>query len=102
MNHHPDTTGNLLQDPVRSPYGHVFDKAVIAQCLKKLGNRCPITGNPLTKSELVPDEDLHKEIREWQVARAGEAAQPGEDEEQDSSNKKAEEEEEQDPMYVFD
>jgi hypothetical protein len=103
--------GNLLQDPVRSPYGHVFDKAVIAQCLKKLGNRCPLTGNPLTKSELVPDEDLHQEIREWQLARAREAAQPGGEEEaqQEQNNKNAreekekeEEEEEEDPMYVFD
>eukprot|EP00750_Incisomonas_marina_P000493 INCI10397.1.p1 GENE.INCI10397.1~~INCI10397.1.p1 ORF type:complete len:683 (+),score=130.43 INCI10397.1:523-2571(+) len=36
-----DLTGNLLQDPVRSPYGHVFDKAVILQCLKKTGSSLP-------------------------------------------------------------
>ena len=101
--------GNLLQDPVRSPYGNVFDKPVILQCLKKLGRRCPLTGNPLTKSELVPDDRLHDEIRRWQLAEAqkettaAEAADDMDGRPRGDEEEVAEEEgEEEDPLYVFD
>lgn len=50
-----EITGNLLRDPVRSPYGQVFEKRAIRTFLKKHGRKCPITGMPLSKSELQED-----------------------------------------------
>lgn len=55
----------VLQDPVRSPYGHVFERHVIAAWFRDFGNRCPLTGEPLTPQQLVGDDALQARIREW-------------------------------------
>ncbi|KAE8877013.1 hypothetical protein PF005_g3702 [Phytophthora fragariae] len=55
----------LLKDPMRSPYGQVFERQVIEAWFLDFGNRCPLTGQPLTLQQLVSDEKLREEIREW-------------------------------------
>jgi hypothetical protein len=44
----------VLQTPVRSPLGHVFEAACIRQYLICNGNQCPITDAPLWEWELQP------------------------------------------------
>lgn len=60
-----EITGNILRDPVRSPYGQVFEKRAIRTFLKKHGRKCPITGMPLSKSELQEDSALRAEVSTW-------------------------------------
>ncbi|KAL3660289.1 E3 ubiquitin-protein ligase mib1 [Phytophthora oleae] len=55
----------LLKDPMRSPYGQVFERQVIEAWFRDFGNRCPLTGEPLSLQQLVSDEKLREEIREW-------------------------------------
>ncbi|EGZ16607.1 hypothetical protein PHYSODRAFT_500204 [Phytophthora sojae] len=55
----------LMKDPMRSPYGQVFERQVIEAWFRDFGNRCPLTGEPLTLLQLVSDETLREEIREW-------------------------------------
>lgn len=55
----------LLKDPLRSPYGQVFERQVIEAWFRDFGNRCPLTGEPLTPHQLVSDEKLKAQIREW-------------------------------------
>ncbi|KAH7482401.1 E3 ubiquitin-protein ligase mib1 [Phytophthora ramorum] len=55
----------LLKDPMRSPYGQVFERQVIEAWFRDFGNRCPLTGEPLTLQQLVSDEKLRENIREW-------------------------------------
>jgi ankyrin repeat protein len=55
----------LLKDPMRSPYGQVFERQVIEAWFRDFGNRCPLTGEPLTPQQLMSDEKLREEIREW-------------------------------------
>jgi len=37
----------LLTNPMRSPYGHVFEYSVLASALARSGDVCPLTGQPL-------------------------------------------------------
>lgn len=55
----------LLKNPMRSPYGQVFERQVIEAWFRDFGNRCPLTGEPLCLQQLVTDEKLREEIREW-------------------------------------
>ncbi|KAG7381790.1 Ankyrin repeat domain-containing protein 27 [Phytophthora pseudosyringae] len=55
----------LMKNPMRSPYGQVFERQVMEAWFRDFGNRCPLTGEPLTLQQLVSDEKLREEIREW-------------------------------------
>ncbi|KAG7397109.1 Ankyrin repeat domain-containing protein 27 [Phytophthora boehmeriae] len=55
----------LMKKPMRSPFGQVFERQVIEAWFRDFGNRCPLTGQPLTLQELVSDDKLQGEIREW-------------------------------------
>lgn len=55
----------LLKDPLRSPFGQVFERQVIEAWFRDFGNRCPLTGEPLSLQQLVSDEKLREEIHEW-------------------------------------
>ena len=92
--------GNLLQEPVRSPHGHVFEKSAIDACLKRF-HCCPLTGQPLTKSELVLDTELVKQIQDWQMLEAQRETTSANTENSTSDNV-ADDDEEEDPLYVFD
>ncbi|RHY15010.1 hypothetical protein DYB32_010799, partial [Aphanomyces invadans] len=58
-------TRKLLVDPVKSPYGHVFERHVIEKWIQDYGHRCPITGEPLGHAQLTPDAHLKQEIAAW-------------------------------------
>ncbi|RLN68258.1 hypothetical protein BBJ29_000829 [Phytophthora kernoviae] len=55
----------LMKKPLRSPFGQVFERQVIEAWFRDFGNRCPLTGQPLTLQELVSDDKLREEIHEW-------------------------------------
>ncbi|KDO27104.1 hypothetical protein SPRG_07815 [Saprolegnia parasitica CBS 223.65] len=58
-------TKKLLHDPLKSPYGHVFERKVVEKWFTNYGSRCPVTGEPLGLGQLVPDEALKTEIAAW-------------------------------------
>lgn len=55
----------LLKDPLRSPFGHVFERRVIEAWFRDFGNRCPLSGEPLTMQQLQSDDKLKASIQEW-------------------------------------
>ncbi|EQC42122.1 hypothetical protein SDRG_00962 [Saprolegnia diclina VS20] len=69
-------TKKLLQDPLKSPYGHVFERKVVEKWFNNYGSRCPVTGEPLGLGQLVPDEALKTEISAW-LAPDSPKHQPG-------------------------
>jgi len=54
-----------MSEPVKSIYGHLYDKTTILNWLSSQGRICPLTGAPLSESDLNPDEKLGDEIRKW-------------------------------------
>lgn len=64
-------THELMTDPVRSPYGHSYQRSAIIEWLHKNGgqNSCPLTRQPLGPWQLATDQNLRLEIRQWQVLR---------------------------------
>eukprot|EP00928_Gymnodinium_smaydae_P050299 TRINITY_DN3386_c0_g2_i1.p1 TRINITY_DN3386_c0_g2~~TRINITY_DN3386_c0_g2_i1.p1 ORF type:complete len:620 (+),score=99.53 TRINITY_DN3386_c0_g2_i1:46-1905(+) len=57
--------GRLLVDPVRSPAGHVFERATLAAALRENGGRCPLTGTPLALEACPRDGDLRMRSLRW-------------------------------------
>ena len=51
-------TGNLMEDPVTSPYGNNFDRKPLEQWFSTQGNLCPVTGLPYSAAELRSNERL--------------------------------------------
>eukprot|EP00796_Vickermania_ingenoplastis_P000845 gene845-482_t len=49
-------TGNVMKNPVTSPYGHTFEKEDILRWLEQNGSVCPVTGKALTAAQLVPNQ----------------------------------------------
>ncbi|RHY39235.1 hypothetical protein DYB35_006809 [Aphanomyces astaci] len=58
-------THKLLVDPVKSPYGHVFERSVIEKWIQDYGHRCPISGEPLGLAQLTPQVQLKEDIASW-------------------------------------
>ncbi|XP_028556010.1 E3 ubiquitin-protein ligase CHIP isoform X2 [Dendrobium catenatum] len=48
-------TLDIFQDPVITPSGFTYEKAVLLEHLEKVGNFDPITRQPLDKDELIPN-----------------------------------------------
>ena len=46
-------TQEIFKDPVLTPYGHCFERKNIEDWLE-IHNTCPLTNQPLNKSQLVP------------------------------------------------
>ncbi|CAM9706309.1 unnamed protein product [Chrysoparadoxa australica] len=63
-------SGQLLQEPWRTPYGHVFEHSTILAWLESCGSVCPVTGGPLAKDEMKADCELQDEIHQWQMDAA--------------------------------
>jgi len=57
--------GQLLTDPVRSPFGHAFEYTVLVWTLAQNGGVCPITGQPLTLDMCRRDEELQQQAASW-------------------------------------
>ena len=58
-------TQELMKDPVRTPYGHAFERENIELWITKHAN-CPITRQPLRKEDLMPDYTVKSAITEYQ------------------------------------
>jgi hypothetical protein len=52
---------------VKSKHGHSFDHSCIIKWLQLHGNTCPITRQPLSPADLVPDPALEKRVHSWQI-----------------------------------
>merc|ERR1711988_718909 len=59
-----------MQQPVKSPYGNYFEKAVIERWIEQQGRICPITGAPLAETDLSACDDLQQEIVMWMLKRS--------------------------------
>lgn len=54
-----------MSDPVRTIYGHVFDRTTVTNWFKQQGHICPLTGAPLAESDLKTQDELGHRIRTW-------------------------------------
>merc|ERR1712232_1380257 len=57
--------GKLLGTPVRSPYGHVFERDTLELWLKRCGSVCPITGQELRLEECPEDRATARRVAAW-------------------------------------
>jgi hypothetical protein len=63
-------THQCMDEPMKSPYGDVFEKGVIIEWLGAQGQICPITGKTLQKEQLEPHTKLRQEISQWHIQQA--------------------------------
>jgi hypothetical protein len=61
--------GHVMQDPVRSPSGTVYEKATIELWLSTRGSICPITHEALTKEDLIEDKELRNQIKRYFITQ---------------------------------
>lgn len=60
-------TLEIMRDPLRSKYGHDFERASILDWLDQ-NDTCPITRQPLSPSMLIPNNSLRLRINAWKGA----------------------------------
>jgi hypothetical protein len=56
-----------MKQPVRSPYGNVFERSTIELWLAEQGHICPLTGKHLALDDLREDDGLRKDIMRWRI-----------------------------------
>mmetsp|Transcript_16968 Transcript_16968/g.36531 ORF Transcript_16968/g.36531 Transcript_16968/m.36531 type:complete len:737 (+) Transcript_16968:131-2341(+) len=54
--------GKVMTNPVRSPYGHCFEKKTLERYFATCGSICPITDKPLRLEDCQPDAEMKKTI----------------------------------------
>eukprot|EP00927_Polykrikos_kofoidii_P070665 TRINITY_DN67076_c0_g1_i1.p1 TRINITY_DN67076_c0_g1~~TRINITY_DN67076_c0_g1_i1.p1 ORF type:complete len:807 (-),score=148.73 TRINITY_DN67076_c0_g1_i1:324-2606(-) len=54
--------GKVCTNPVRSPYGHLFEKKTLERWVKNCGSVCPITSKPLRLDDCEPDAEMKRKI----------------------------------------
>jgi hypothetical protein len=54
--------GKVCINPVRSPYGHLFEKKTLERWMQNCGSVCPVTSKALRVDECQPDTDMKKRI----------------------------------------
>merc|ERR1712232_1225335 len=54
--------GKVMVNPLRSPFGHYFEKKTLDRWMANCGSVCPISGKPLRLDECVPDSEMKKNI----------------------------------------
>ncbi|KAF4669827.1 hypothetical protein FOL47_002342 [Perkinsus chesapeaki] len=54
--------GKIMTNPMRSPYGHVFEKKTLEKWFDSCGEICPITDKPLCMDDCKPAHDMKKAI----------------------------------------
>ena len=60
-------SGSLMAEPIKTPYGHVFDRQALADWLS-FSETDPICGQPLKMEECVPYAELANQIFAGQLA----------------------------------
>jgi hypothetical protein len=58
-------TGQVMVHPLRAPSGIVFERSAILAWLKKGSKTCPVTGEPMRDSDLVPNRHLEHQLLLW-------------------------------------
>lgn len=71
-------TGNVMKNPVTSPYGHTFEKEDILRWLEENGSICPITGKSLSPEQLKPNAAVASLVMQ-RVVKESMAAQGDDD-----------------------
>jgi hypothetical protein len=54
--------GKVMTNPIRSPYGHCFEKKTLEKWVSNCGSTCPITSKLLRIEECQPDAEMKKRI----------------------------------------
>jgi hypothetical protein len=54
--------GKVMVNPLRSPYGHFFEKKTLEKWIQNCGSVCPITSKLLRMDDCVLDSDMKKRI----------------------------------------
>lgn len=54
--------GKVMINPVRSPYGHCFEKKTLERWIQNCGSVCPVSAQPLRLDECQPDAEMKKRI----------------------------------------
>merc|ERR1719168_518932 len=54
--------GKVMINPLRSPYGHFFEKKTLERWMMNCGSVCPVSQQPLRLEECVADADMKKRI----------------------------------------
>lgn len=67
--------GRLLVDPVRSPYGQVFERSTLQRALVSSGGLCPVTRQPLSMDQCPRDTAVRKQALAWVRANRGKMPQ---------------------------
>ena len=60
----------MMSEPVKTVYGNMMEKAVIEEWMAKQGHICPLTGAPLSETDLTPNNELKTKIRKWILQRS--------------------------------
>ena len=61
--------GHVMKDPVRSKYGHCFERATIELWQQQQGQVCPLTGQQLSKEDLEAAKDLKLQIEQFHIKK---------------------------------
>lgn len=67
-----------MSDPVKTIYGHVFDRTTLTTWFKQQGHICPLTGAPLAETDLKDQDELGHRIRAW-ILNKSTSTRAGED-----------------------
>ena len=54
-----------MSDPVETIYGNCFEKSVILAWMEQQGKICPLTGGPLSESDLKPAEEVRMKYTKY-------------------------------------
>jgi len=54
--------GKVAINPVRSPYGHLFEQKTLDRWMKNCGSVCPVTQQPLRLEDCQPDQETKRRI----------------------------------------
>mmetsp|Transcript_9097 Transcript_9097/g.20602 ORF Transcript_9097/g.20602 Transcript_9097/m.20602 type:complete len:598 (-) Transcript_9097:85-1878(-) len=57
--------GKVMINPVRSPYGHYFEKKTLEKWVMNCGSCCPVTQKPLRMEDVAPDAEMKKRIAKF-------------------------------------
>ncbi|EPY29835.1 U-box domain protein [Angomonas deanei] len=63
-------TGQVMKNPVTSPYGQTFERDAIMNWLDQNGSVCPITGKPLSAAQLTPNVLIANKIMQQLVKQS--------------------------------
>jgi hypothetical protein len=58
-----------MQEPVQSIYGHIYEHYTILQWFQQQGQICPLTGAPLSATDLKAMPELAEQIMQWVLQR---------------------------------